>query len=173
MKRAITEFTFSIPEHDQYGENYTMVQSEKHALESYYAHDSRPQTEIRFETMLDKSDKIDWWWKNGEKMQHYFGIAFIAENEGTGVKSPATFYPDYIIRYTDGSIGIYDTKAGSTVTSGDTKLKPDALQQYLTENKELRVAGGIVDARQDGSFWLQDDTSYNAEDSSKWKPFIL
>jgi len=173
MKRAITEFTFSIPGHDQYGENYTMVPSEKHALEPYYAHDNRPQTEIRFETMLDKSNKIDWWWKNGEKMQHYFGVAFIAENEGTGAKSPATFYPDYIIRYKDGSTGVYDTKAGMTVTSVDTKLKSDALQQYLIANSELGIIGGIIDARQDGSFWLQGDTDYNAEDSAKWKPFIL
>lgn len=169
-KRAITEFTFSIPLSDQYGENYTVTSSSKHALEPYLAHNSRPNTEVEFEATLEKSGKVDWWYKNGEKMQHYFAVPFVALDEKSGIKTPAAFYPDYIIRFTDGSTGIYDTKAGQTVTSTDTKLKSDALQQYFADNKGLGLSGGIIDVRSDGSFWLQDSSDYNAQDTTKWKP---
>lgn len=168
-KRASTEFTFSIPKSDQYGENYTMVPSEKHALLPYFAHDNRPNTEKRFEEMLDISPSVDWWYKNGEKMQSYFGIPFVTIDEEANIQKPATFYPDYIIRFKDGSLGIYDTKAGVTLTSEDTRRKSNALQSYIADHTHLNIKGGIIDARQDGSFWLQDDANYNATDSSKWR----
>lgn len=173
LKRLMTEFTFSIPEVDQFGENYSLTVSDKHALEPYYAHDSRPNTEVKFEQSLEYSQKIDWWYKNGEKMQHYFAVPFIAVDDKTGIQTPASFYPDYIIRFKDGTVGIYDTKAGLTVTSDDTKLKSDALQGYLAEHKDLNLVGGIIDVRQDGSFWLQDDADYDAEDTDKWRPLTV
>ena len=175
QKRDISELTFSVPNIDQYGENYTMTPSDKHVLEPYFAHDSRPKTEIYFEKLLDKSDRVDWWYKNGEKMQQYFAIPYIAENEKTGVLAPASFYPDYIVRYKDGSIGIYDTKSGMTVTSGDTKLKANALQGYLQEqNKEgdMNLKGGIIDVQTDKRTLLYcDDADYDAVDASKWRAF--
>jgi type III restriction enzyme len=174
LKRSITPLIFTIPAFDQYGEHYTMTPSDKHALEPYFAHDSRPKTEIYFENLLDKSNKIDWWYKNGEKMQHYFAVPFITENEKTGVLAPASFYPDYIVRFKDGSIGIYDTKAGMTVTSGDTKLKANALQQYIQEQNKTgtNLKGGIIDVQIDKNALLYcDDTDYASEDHSKWRAF--
>jgi len=171
LKRATTEFTFRVPEADQYGENYTTAESNKHALEPYYAHDSRPSTEIKFEKAVENSKNVEWWYKNGEKMQYYFAIPFIMFDEKTGIKTPAAFYPDYIVRFTDGSIGIYDTKAGLTVTSSDTRLKSDALQGYIAKHKKLNISGGIIEVRKDGSFWIQNDANYDAEDKSKWLPF--
>lgn len=174
VKRSITPLTFSIPSIDQYGEHYSMTPSEKHALRPYYAHDSRPKTEIYFENILDVSDNIDWWYKNGEKMQHYFAIPFITENEKTGVLAPASFYPDYIVRFKDGSIGIYDTKAGMTVTSGDTKLKANALQQYILEQNKTgaNLKGGIIDVQTDKkALFYCDDKQYAHEDASKWRRF--
>jgi type III restriction enzyme len=176
LKRSITSLTFSIPTIDQYGEHYTMTPSDKHVLEPYFAHDSRPKTEIYFEKILDKSDNVDWWYKNGEKMQHYFAIPFITENEKTGVLAPASFYPDYIVRFKDGSIGIYDTKAGMTVTSGDTKLKANALQKYLQEQTKAgkNLKGGIIDVQIDKNTLLfSDEPEYDANDPSQWKAFKL
>lgn len=176
LKRSVTPLTFSVPTIDQYGEHYTIMPSDKHALEPYYAHDSRPKTEIYFEAILDKSTDVEWWYKNGEKMQHYFAVPFITENEKTGVLTPASFYPDYIIRFKDGSAGIYDTKAGMTVISGDTKLKANALQNYIQEQKDVgqNIKGGIIDVQADkNTLILCDDPEYDASDSSKWKAFKI
>jgi len=121
----------------------------------------------------NSNDGVDWWYKNGEKMQHYFAVPFISVDEKTEVKKPASFYPDYIIRYKDGSVGIYDTKGGLTVTSLDTKLKSDALLNYIAEHKDLGLKGGIIDVRLDGTYWLQDYQDYNAEDRDKWRVFTF
>ncbi|CAI2189204.1 20092_t:CDS:2 [Funneliformis geosporum] len=56
----------------------------------------------------------------------------------------ATFYPDFIVYYKDNRIGIFDPKEGQTAKSNDTKLKAEALQKYIKENKEKRLFGGIV-----------------------------
>jgi len=175
LKRGREDLIFKIPEIDQFGENYTMTVSDKHALEPYFAHDSRPKTEQYFESLIDKSDKIDWWYKNGEKMLQYFGIPYFTFNEETDIQTPASFYPDYIIRYNDGSVGIYDTKSGSTVTLNDTKLKSDALQKYIKEqkDKDVSISGGIIDVRQDKSLFICKDLDYSAIDKSKWERFMI
>jgi len=173
LKRSVTEFKFQIPLSDQFGENYEEISSTKHALDPHYIHKNRPQTEEKFEKQLESSSKVLWWYKNGEKMQHYFAIRFIAEDEATGIKKPAAFYPDYIIQFSDGTIGIFDTKAGITVETNDTKLKANALYKYLEDNKELKVTGGIIDVRQDGSFWWQNDKDYDPKSLRKWRLFDL
>jgi type III restriction enzyme len=91
------------------------------------------------------------------------------------VLAPASFYPDYIVRYKDGSIGIYDTKAGMTVTSGDTKLKANALQEYLKEQNKRRntkLKGGIIDVQTNKNTLLYcDDATYDSGETSKWRAF--
>jgi len=174
-KRSRTDFVFKIPEIDQFGENYTMTPNDKHALEPYFVHDSRPNTEKYFESIIDKSEKVGWWYKNGERMQHYFAVPFLALDEETGIRTPASFYPDYIVHYKDSSVGIYDTKSGSTVTLNDTKLKSDALQAYIKEQKEkgLNISGGIIDVRLDKSLFICEDLDYSATDQNKWKRFSI
>lgn len=66
-------------------------------------------------------------------MQENFGIKIDEKGK--------TFQPDFIVKYTDGTIGIYDTKPiGDRVD--DTKVKAEALQNYIKEQK--KVVGGIV-----------------------------
>lgn len=174
-KRSRTDFIFKIPEIDQFGENYTMTPNNKHILEPYYSHDNRPKTEIRFEQLIDNSERVDWWFKNGEKMQHYFAIPFINIDESTGIQTPASFYPDYIVRFKDGVIGIYDTKAGLTISSNDTRYKSNALQEYINSKSsdDQRLVGGIIDARMDRSFWICDNSDYEAENAAKWRLFVI
>lgn len=175
LKRGRTDSAFSIPGIDQYGENYTMEPTEKHALEPYYYHNVRPNTEKYFEAVIDQSPSIDWWYKNGEKMQKYFAIPFISLNEKTGVSTPASFYPDYIVRFTDGTIGIYETKAGNTAESNDTRLKSDALQEYLAARRAegMKIKGGIIDVRMDKTMHICDDAQYDYSDKGKWRVFDL
>ena len=54
--------------------------------------------------MAENSDKIVWWWKNGENKQDYFGVKYEYPD---GVIH--TFYPDYLVQLIDGLIGIFDT----------------------------------------------------------------
>jgi type III restriction enzyme len=101
------------------------------------------QLELAFLRYLDKHDQfIDWHWQNGsEVMEINFGISY---NNGV-----STFQPDFIIRFKDGTIGIFDTKP-ITERAEDTKIKAEALYRYLEETNQNRepaigkLIGGIV-----------------------------
>lgn len=131
---------WNIPIYEFLPKNNTEKKVNKSIVKPFYA--GNFQTENGFiENYLEKDSKIDWWYQNGEKNEIYFGILYL---DDTGKKN--TFYPDFIIQYLDGRIGIFDTKKGSTAESRDTELKANALSKYIElENKKgKQLFGGIV-----------------------------
>ena len=95
------------------------------------------QLEKEFINYLDEhSDTIEWFWENGsEHMEKNFGIK---------VDNKKTFQPDFIVKFKDGRIGIFDTKGGMFKT--DDKIKSNALQRYIAEEtyKGKNLIGGLV-----------------------------
>lgn len=95
------------------------------------------QLEKDFIKYLDEhSDAIEWFWENGaEHMEKNFGIK---------VDNKKTFQPDFIVKFKDGRIGIFDTKGGMFKT--DDKVKSNALQRYIIEEtyKGKNLIGGLV-----------------------------
>lgn len=113
------------------------------------------QLEIDFMNYLDKyEDKIDWFWKNGaEHMKTNFGIQ---------KEDKSTFQPDFIIKFKDGSIGIFDTKGGHFVA--DDTIKSNALYKYITEErfKGKNLIGGLV---------IQDNGVFKYYQQATYKPY--
>lgn len=97
------------------------------------------QLELDFIKYLDQyEDKIEWFWKNGaEHMKTNFGIR---KNDGS------TFQPDFIVKFKDGSIGIFDTKAGKGFNENDNEIKSNALYQYIAQERfnGKNLIGGLV-----------------------------
>ena len=93
--------------------------------------------EVRFIQHLEEHcDVIEWFWVNGaEHMEKNFGIK---------VNDKKTFQPDFLVKFKDGRIGIFDTKGG--MLSEDDRLKSNALQRYIIEerNKGKNIFGGLV-----------------------------
>ena len=113
----------------------------------------------RFIELLNKSDKIKWWFKNGETETKYFAVL---RTDGY------TFYPDFIVQFKDGSIGIFDTKSG--MTAKDAKERAEGLQKYIKEQKGKKLWGGIAVYFR-GS-WRYNDNEiyiYNETDMKDWK----
>lgn len=84
-----------------------------------------------------KKDKIDWVWQNGqEHMESNFGIQ---KEDGY------TFQPDFLVKFKDGRLGIFDTK-GVGDREEDNKEKATALIKYLEEEtkKGKNLIGGLV-----------------------------
>ncbi|MEX2006837.1 MAG: DEAD/DEAH box helicase family protein [Candidatus Saccharimonadales bacterium] len=153
-KKTTTYSNFSLPETDMFGDNYELVTANRYPYEQCYLRKDRSEPERYLERMLENGDKVEWWYKNGEAQQQYFALSYQTVDEETKLTKLANFYPDYIVRYIDGGIGIYDTKAGRTVTEQPTHDKSDALQAYMAEQNKngAKLMGGILNKRGDGIY---------------------
>ncbi len=69
----------------------------------------------------------------------------MALNFGIKYGDSSTFQPDFIVLYSDGRVGIYDTKAVGD-REEENKLKNDALQHYITTENEKgkNLLGGLI-----------------------------
>lgn len=136
--------------------------------EPCYLGKDRSTPEKEFEKHLEtKTDKVEWWFKNGVSKKDFFGIKY-EEND-----LPQTFYPDYIIQLTSGKTFIGDTKAGSTAT--EAKSRAEALQAYIKDQnaKGKNLVGGII-IKDDTKKWRvnqQDVYKYDKNDLTKWDYF--
>ena len=125
------------------------------------------QLELNFIHYLDKhEDKIEWFWKNGsEHMKTNFGVK---------KADRTTFQPDFIVKFKDGSIGIFDTKAGKGFNENDNQEKSDALYKYISEERfnGRNVIGGLV-IEDNGEFKYYQQATYKSylESPELWEDF--
>lgn len=125
--------------------------------------------EERFLQELDTNyeGRIEWVWHNGSEPT--------IENFGVMIKKDAhAFRPDFIIKFLDGRVGIFDTK-GVDFMVEDTTEKAIALQQYIQENKDegKNIFGGII-VEYNGVFYLNEHEDYKpiTVDRSQWTRII-
>ena len=119
--------------------------------------------EKNFLQYLDTQNVIEWYWENGsELMRINFGISY---NNGMN-----TFQPDFIIKFKDGSVGIFDTKPYDETNLADTTVKNEALRDYLHDINQNRgydpkVVGGIV-CQSGTQFYLFQGRDYHDYNSN-------
>lgn len=99
------------------------------------------ENELSFIKYLESKDKkIDWWFKNGNQGKEYFAIKYYNSVDG----KEALFYPDFIVRFKNGNIGIFDPKSGQIATDPETADKTKALSLKLKELGNSCVGGVVV-----------------------------
>ncbi|MGM9873765.1 MAG: DEAD/DEAH box helicase [Bacilli bacterium] len=119
--------------------------------------------EKNFLSYLDSQNAVEWYWENGsELMRINFGISY---NNGM-----STFQPDFIIKFKDGSVGIFDTKPNDETNLADTTVKNEALRDYLygiNKNRgyDPKVVGGIV-CQSGTQFYLFEGRDYHDYNSN-------
>lgn len=165
---------FKFPHLDEFSERYSEVFVHKNVMNPYYRADNAPKTEIAFEEAIEKSDKIEWWYKNGEKMEKYFAVKYFEMSEKNQKTYGRAFYPDYIIGFTDGRIGIFDTKSGFTAENKYAKQKAEALQKYIADHPKLNLFGGLINVDR-GRFYLNSSSDYDFGDgkTGQWEMMQL
>ncbi|MDD3281768.1 MAG: hypothetical protein PHC83_09410, partial [Bacteroidales bacterium] len=139
----------------------------KVVMNPYYEPTSKSktwETEKSFIEFLDNSKQVEWWFKNGERDGTYFAVPYIDDT-----KEEQSFYVDFIVKFTDGRIGLFDTKSGWTAKEAGTKS--DGLQNYITkQNKNMKnLFGGIVIPKS-SSFFTYTSIPYKYDkDLTGWK----
>lgn len=168
-KQRKRKYKWDVPKSDYFDEQYELTDAGRAILISgkeprkTLLRIDRSNPEKAFQEKLNESTKITWWYKNGVSSESYFAIAYIDPETGF----ERSFYPDYIVRFTDGSVGIYDPKSGFTKTSKETAEKSNALQAYIRKHKSLKLKGGIVSKTSAGLF-VFTGSAYTPDDS-KWE----
>lgn len=157
--------TFKIQKFYAYSDEYEDHEMKRCLFRPFYIGKDYPgrDNELKFAKYLDSQDCIEWWMKNGDSGKDWLSIRYF--NEDTQRKE--LFYPDWIYKKTDGTIGVWDTKGGQTASSTETKNKAEELQRRLKilngYNREgIRYEGGIV--IESNSMWY-----YNSNDVYKYK----
>lgn len=159
----IPDGNWNVPFNQPYNENYTVLQEKLCIVEPFYQKNDASQLEKDFAIYLDsKADEIDWWYKNGESDSVHFAIPY--DDAGT----QRSFYVDWIIKYKNGKIGLFDTKRGD---APDAKSKAEGLCKYIEEqnSKGKNIFGGIVVSK-NGSWRYNDGEkySYDKNDFKDW-----
>ena len=96
---------------------------------------------------------MKWWFKNGIERETCFAV----EYKDTKTDLARAFYPDFIVCFTDDSVGIYDTKSGITAEIDETKAKSNSLHSYIKSQSSKRmIKGGIIQATQSGLFVFEN-----------------
>jgi type III restriction enzyme len=129
------------------------------AMSPVYLPDHMPDNEKKFIDYLEDSDKVAWWYKNGDKGSEHFSITYTHNGK------QSLFYPDWIVK-TENKTLILDTKSGNTAKDEETKYKAEALFQWLAKHDEFE--GGIV--RPSDGWFIHQAKTYSYELSSgNWK----
>lgn len=168
-EKEVTE-KWEVPLIDTYKSNAKKEIHLKSIMQPFFITDKSEPEEI-FMKMLDDSEKVEWWYKNRDGEKKYFAISYFEDGKEWA------FYVDFIVKFKDGRIGLYDTKSG--MTAKEAKAKAEALQKYIKEQnkKGKNLIGGIVAQKdkKDKILYLNDNVEYefNKSDFSNWKVLDL
>tara|TARA_B100001250_G_C19808304_1_gene794487 strand:- start:1142 stop:3460 length:2319 start_codon:yes stop_codon:yes gene_type:complete len=124
------------------------------------------ESEKSFISYLEKSDKVIWWFKNGEGDGTYFAVK--CEDEE---KNEFPFYVDFIVFFKNRTVGFYDTKSGFTLETKDIDAKNRGLRKAINSKhyKKFKLKGGIVvntNPKDYSGVWRVYDSS-NTKDITK------
>ena len=154
-------------------EDYEALPENKCLFNPFYLHKSYngKKTEEAFAKYLDSQKCIEWWFKNGDSGKDWLAIRYYNEVS----QQEALFYPDWIYKKTDGTIGIFDTKGGITASDLSTKNKAEALQKRIMSlnawhRETIRYEGGI--AILSNGMWYYNDSetyTYHTGSTDGWK----
>lgn len=155
---------WELPDMLNYGGNFTEFKTKLSAMNPFY-YDNKWKTEESFIKFLEKSNQIEWWFKNGDRDATFFAVPYVENDE----QKP--FYVDFIVKFKGGKIGLFDTKSGNTIK--DAREKSDGLQEYIKKHKN--ISGGIVantNSRDFSGRWMcfkGQGKNLNSDDFSNWE----
>lgn len=174
--QAITEKPIGFPSEFLFTYNSELKSQElfdKCIYKGYLASaEPRSASEKLFERFCQIHPTITWFYKNGDKGLEYFSIVY-ADNFG----KQKSFYPDYIVGTTDGTIWIIETKGGfskygeSEDIDAYTPKKFAVLKSYIDKYKvKYNINGGIVrQDKQTMELCICTETYNDDINSDSWK----
>ncbi|MEI8087797.1 MAG: DEAD/DEAH box helicase family protein, partial [Paludibacter sp.] len=136
--------TFNIRKYYSYTTEYELYPSELSIWTDFYLqkeYKGRENESAFIQFLEGLNGKIDWWFKNGSEGKDYYSLRYY----NTAFKEEKLFYPDWIIRFADGRIGIFDTKGGQTAINPEGRAEALAQKiKLLNTLGETKFVGGLI-----------------------------
>ncbi len=115
--------------------------------------------EIKFIRYLEqKKSVLEWWFKNGEASKEFYCLKYF----NTAKKEDALFYPDWILKFKDGRIGLFDTKSGFTAQNPEGRAEGLANKLNELNDKGGNYVGGLV-VLENNQWYYFTDSKYLME----------
>ncbi|MEK0337872.1 MAG: hypothetical protein QQN41_10615, partial [Nitrosopumilus sp.] len=153
-KELAIDENWEVPKSINYSEEYINREFDFSIMQPFYEKTNASSVEKSFAEFLnDKKDEIEWWFKNGERDGTFFAVP---RKDG---EYYVPFYVDWIVKYKDGRIGLFDTKGGLTAETAGSRAK--GLAKYIRGQNEhaKELFGGIVIEKND-FFWINSNEEY-------------
>lgn len=131
-KQEKSIYDWKIPEIEMFNDSHNKKDNYKKCIQTpcYFKEDSKLEKEF-VEQYLEKNNDIEYRYKNWVSKKTYFWILYIYEWK------QSVFYPDFIVKYKNEKIGIFDTKDWMTASEMKTKLKAEALHKYCKDKNNI------------------------------------
>lgn len=183
---SVVKIPFKIPEKDIVYLEPTKTVSvlNENVYDDYTTDIIRSLPEKRFEAACQKCGHVQWFYKNGDKGQRYFSIAY-RDNFG----KTSLFYPDYLLMTNDERLFIIETKGGESsdgesrnIDKNTVEKKFDALKSYvelhnLTNFEHPIYFAFVRDVEHEDELGNKthelffDNTTWTEKMDAEWKPF--
>lgn len=133
-------FQWQIPKFLQFTEKAEERDYVKNIFEPCFIEEDSLQEKYFMEQFLEKSEIVDFWFKNGTNSEIFFAIPY--ENDAWEKRS---FYPDFIVYFKNWTIWIFDTKSGFTLVEWKNKAK--WLEKFIRENIKnwKKIVGWLIE----------------------------
>ena len=133
-------------------------------------YDGRDNETAFVEYLETQGNKIKWWFKNGAGGADWFGLKYYNTEE----KADRLFYPDWIVMFKDGRVGIFDTKGGMTAEHPEGRevgLRDKIVAMNKAAGKEVFLGGLVV--KENGLWYCHDGVKYAYKRGSLGKGWKL
>ncbi|WP_278530633.1 DEAD/DEAH box helicase [Enterococcus asini] len=130
---------------------------------------TRSRIEQKFEDYCEKNLGVEWFYKNGDKGDRYFSVAY-----RTGFGQVSLFYPDYIIKTENGQYWIIETKGGETSGQSNnidpmSSTKFAAFKEYV-EQRHPELNWGFVRNIGNDLFLNNTEWTESMRGKDEWVP---
>lgn len=163
--RQIITGEWDVPLSRNFNNRYFARLLNKSVVQPYYEADNASQPEKDFAAFLNNMlNGVEWFYRNGEQDATALAVPYFNEQGEVTL-----FYVDWIVKFTDGRIGLFDTKSG--ITAETAKTRAEGLAAYIkAENKKSKKLWGGIVVPKDGSWRYHDKEVYEYEPTLKdWK----
>ena len=128
-------YIWHIPISQWFTPDTKIIDYKKNILSPSFISSDFSSNEQKFvENLLEKSDLVEFWYKNWTKSKEFFAVPYIDESW-----EKESFYPDFIVYFKNWIIWIFDPKSWFTLKDWNLKAKwlEDYIKKYSTENQKI------------------------------------